>query len=539
MQLRVVTSALVVSIVAVVALGAYLSTTIRDGIFDQRLAQIDEESAASTERARETLAASPATTASQAQSLVYDMLAMLRSSGSASREVFLWRELGQPSVVIDVGTEPALGDLITPEMRRATVEAHSGQVMQSVAKPVDPTDPSAGTVPGVVVGSTVEVPGAGLFELYYLYDLEADQKTLRFLQSVLLAGSIALVALLALITTLVTGQAVRPVRAAARTAARLAEGHLDERLPVRGHDEMATLGRSFNEMADGLQEQIGRMEAMSALQRRFVSDVSHELRTPLTTVRMASDVLYESRDQFEPVAKRSTELLHAQLDRFEDLLADLLEISRFDAGAAVLEAQRWDMRDVVLTVVEQAAPLAERKGVWLAVELGPDPLRVDIDPRRVERIIRNLVVNAIDHAQEMPVEVTVKGDAHAVAVVVRDHGIGMSAQEAERVFDRFWRADPARARDTGGTGLGLAIALEDARLHGGWLEAWGRPDRGASFRLTLPRRAGIVLTSAPLPLVIEQQSAGPAVVVGDPHDPAALPDLGTSATGADQHEERR
>ncbi|WP_318782974.1 MtrAB system histidine kinase MtrB [Cellulosimicrobium sp. SH8] len=503
MQLRVVTSALVVGVLTVGALGAYLTDAMRDGLYERRAAEVDLESAQSTQQARSTLDASPAANATEAQSLLFDLFSMLQSTGS-SRDVFLWQAGGSSTVgFLDLSTNPQLADLVTPEMRAATVAADGEQYLQSVGIPVDPADPDSPVVPGIVVGSTVEVPVAGTWELYYLYDLQADQETLRFLQSVLLVGALVLLGLLVGITALVTRQAVLPVRQAASVAERLADGRLDERLPVKGHDEMASLAHSFNEMAQGLQEQIGRMEELSMLQRRFVSDVSHELRTPLTTIRMASEVLYSSREEFDPVSKRSTELLQAQLDRFEDLLADLLEISRFDAGAAVLDAERRDLRDVVNAAVDHAAPLAERKGVWLSVHLGDEPVTADIDPRRVERIVRNLVVNAIEHAEERPVEITVEGDGHAVAIAVRDHGVGMTSDEVQHVFDRFWRADPARARTTGGTGLGLAISLEDAHLHGGWLEAWGRPGRGASFRLTLPRRAGIRLQSSPLPLVAE------------------------------------
>jgi two-component system sensor histidine kinase MtrB len=285
-------------------------------------------------------------------------------------------------------------------------------------------------------------------------------------------------------------------------------------------------------MAASLQDQIGRMEQMSHLQRRFVSDVSHELRTPLTTIRMAAEVIHDARDELDAAAGRSAELLTTQLDRFEDLLADLLEISRFDAGAAMLDADSLDVRDVVTSAVEQASPLAERKGSWLSVVLPERAVVADIDPRRVERVLRNLLVNAIEHAEGQTVEVRVAGDSRAVAVVVRDHGIGMTAEEAEHVFDRFWRADPARARTTGGTGLGLAISIEDAHLHGGWLQAWGSPGKGAAFRLTLPRRAGIVLESSPLPLVPEDD---PLPIMPEPRrtsaalDPASVPDLGVWA----------
>jgi two-component system sensor histidine kinase MtrB len=330
-------------------------------------------------------------------------------------------------------------------------------------------------------------------------------------------------------TWYLTRKVLAPVRQAAITAERLSDGRLSERMPVRGHDELATLGRSFNEMAESLQDQIHRMEELSHLQQRFVSDVSHELRTPLTTIRMAGDVIYGEREEFSPAVARSAELLAAQLDRFDSLLADLLEISRFDAGAAVLDAEAWDLRRIVEGVLEHSAHLAEAKGSTVVTHLPDRPCTADVDPRRVERILRNLVVNAIEHGEGRPIDVEVAVDPKAVAVVVRDHGVGMTVQEAQHVFDRFWRADPARARTTGGSGLGLAIALEDARLHGGWLQAWGRPGEGASFRLTLPRRAGVTLTGSPLPLRPPSAASSPAPArvarVGDPEGLPALDDV--------------
>jgi two-component system sensor histidine kinase MtrB len=237
------------------------------------------------------------------------------------------------------------------------------------------------------------------------------------------------------------------------------------------------------------------------VQRRFVADVSHELRTPLTTVRMAADMLYAVRQDFAPEISRSAELLQKELDRFEELLVDLLEISRYDAGAAVLEPELIDMRSAVQRVVDAVAPLAERRGSEVVVRTtGSGQLFVEADPRRLQRILRNLIFNAVEHGEGLPVHVTIGADQRAVAVVVRDSGVGFRPVDAARVFSRFWRADPSRARQTGGTGLGLSIALEDARLHGGWLQAWGQPGQGAVFRLTLPRQAGGELASSPLPL---------------------------------------
>ncbi|HUW15643.1 MAG TPA: MtrAB system histidine kinase MtrB, partial [Actinomycetes bacterium] len=265
-------------------------------------------------------------------------------------------------------------------------------------------------------------------------------------------------------------------------------------------DDLARLATSFNHMAASLQRQIGQLEELSRVQRRFVSDVSHELRTPLTTVRMAADVLHDARVDFDPATSRSAELLQTQLDRFESLLTDLLEISRFDAGAAVLDPQATDLRGVVTRVVEMAAPLSERRQTTVRMDLPSDECIADVDVRRIERVLRNLVDNAVEHSEGRPVDVCVRCGDGAVAVSVRDHGVGLRPGESSLVFNRFWRADPARARTTGGTGLGLAIALEDASLHGGWLQAWGQPGDGANFRLTLPCRLQDELVSSPLPL---------------------------------------
>jgi two-component system sensor histidine kinase MtrB len=270
-------------------------------------------------------------------------------------------------------------------------------------------------------------------------------------------------------------------------------------------------------MAEGLQRQIRRLEDLSRVQRQFVSDVSHELRTPLTTVRMAADVLYENRAAFDAAVSRSAELLQAQLDRFEALLADLLEISRHDAGAVVLDAEPADIRTLVDQVVMAAEPLAQRRETTVRVEAPSLPVIAEVDGRRIERILRNLVVNAVEHGEGREVVVGVAADDDAVAVTVRDHGVGLRPGEAELVFNRFWRGDPARARSTGGTGLGLSIALEDSRLHGGWLEVWGGVGDGAAFRLTLPRRAGQPLLSSPLPLEpADRTAATHPALVGEP-----------------------
>ncbi|WP_371872278.1 MtrAB system histidine kinase MtrB [Phytohabitans houttuyneae] len=371
-------------------------------------------------------------------------------------------------------------------------------------------DFGAGPTKYLVTGSPVPT-GFGQVELYYIVPLKTEDQTAGQIRTMVLLTGAALVILLGVLSALVTRLVVRPVRVAARTAQRLSAGLLDQRMAVHGEDDLALLAASFNQMATNLQRQIVRLEEMSRLQRRFTSDVSHELRTPLTTVRMAADLIFAERDEFDPAVARAAELLQAELDRFEGLLTDLLEISRFDAGFAMLDAEPTDLVPVVRRVVERLDGVSARAGVPVELKVPENAVIAEVDPRRVERILRNLVGNAVEHSEGRPVSVALGADESAVAVTVRDHGIGLRPGEEKLVFNRFWRADPSRARQTGGTGLGLSISLEDARLHGGWLEAWGAPGQGAQFRLTLPVRAGDRLTSSPLRLVPADAVPGHAV----------------------------
>ncbi|MEU5718887.1 MtrAB system histidine kinase MtrB [Streptomyces sp. NPDC020403] len=354
--------------------------------------------------------------------------------------------------------------------------------------------------PGLVVGKRLYDIDHNPYELYYLFPLTQEEKSLTLVTTTLATAGLFVVVLLGAIAWFVVRQVVTPVRMAAGIAERLSAGRLQERMKVTGEDDIARLGEAFNKMAQNLQLKIQQLEELSRMQRRFVSDVSHELRTPLTTVRMAADVIHEARVDFDPVTARSAELLGDQLDRFESLLSDLLEISRFDAGAAALEAEPIDLRTVVRRVIGGAEPLAERKGTLIRVVGDEQPVIAEADARRVERVLRNLVVNAVEHGEGRDVVVRMGAAQGAVAVAVRDYGVGLKPGEATRVFNRFWRADPARARTTGGTGLGLSIAVEDARLHGGWLQAWGEPGGGSQFRLTLPRTADEPLRGSPIPL---------------------------------------
>jgi two-component system sensor histidine kinase MtrB len=293
------------------------------------------------------------------------------------------------------------------------------------------------------------------------------------------------------------------------------------RIDVHGEDEIATLGRSFNAMADSIEAQIKELGELSLVQQRFVSDVSHELRTPLTTIRLAADMLNDQRGEFDPTTSRTTELLHTQVQRFETLLSDLLEISRYDAGSVQLELEATSLAHLAEDIIEQMKPLADERGSELRLVAPGGYSPVDMDPRRVRRVLRNLVGNAIEHGEGRPIVVTVDSNQHAVAAGVHDFGLGMNPTDAERVFDRFWRADPSRQRTIGGTGLGLSIALGDATLHGGTLAVWSELGVGTNFVLTLPRRGGTIDGPSPVPLEPQE----PMGELGDATQPIRLADL--------------
>ncbi|WP_218566540.1 MtrAB system histidine kinase MtrB [Vallicoccus soli] len=520
LRLRVVTSTTVLSLVVIAVLGQFLVQRIADGLIDAKVAAGLAEAAAGAGDAQESFSASGAGEPQLVTELAAQVVQRLATSGGPAglNDVLLVRSPSAadapPGVAVDLSSCPADAPCEVPERLRERVRATSAQQWTYVTTPAEDGRP----VPGLAVGSPVVLPGtAGPYELYYLFPLDQEQETLGLVRRTMLAGGLALVVLVALLAWLVTRQVVSPVQAAARIAERLAAGRLEERMHMRGEDDLARLAASFNRMATNLQGQIRKLEELSRVQRRFVSDVSHELRTPLTTVRMAADVLHDAREDFDPVTRRSAELLQTQLDRFESLLADLLEISRFDAGAASLEPEEVDLRDVAQHVIDASEALAEAKGSDVVLVAPPWPCTAEVDRRRVDRVLRNLVVNAIEHGEGGPVEVHVAQDRDAVAVAVRDHGCGLRPGEAALVFNRFWRADPARARTTGGTGLGLSIALEDAQLHGGWLQAWGEPGDGAQFRLTLPRRAGQELAASPLPLEPPDARRGRGSGVGGPY----------------------
>ncbi len=496
---RVVVVTMMLGLLVLTAVGTYLYGSIGQGLVDsrERIASEDSIRDATDAQAQFDRTDQTDTQAKLTQFATSLIKSYSRGSANEPRYVVLTRfEDNTSPVIVGPLESGSVGVRFIPEELRAQVEAERDRQHLQVATIEEGSD----SISAVIVGQRIDAGVAGDYGLYFIYPMHRERETISFIGQTFLIGGAALVLLLGAIAFVVTRLVADPVRRAAIVAERFADGNLDERMQAKGEDDLARLGTSFNGMAASIQQQIAQLENLSRVQQRFVSDVSHELRTPLTTIRMAGDLIHDSRGRFDPTVARSAELLHHELDRFESLLTDLLEISRFDAGAASLEIEASDLRASVDRAVDAHRTLAARKGTRLVVNEPDEPVIAEMDSRRIERILRNLVSNAIEHGDGLPIEVTIGSNESAVAVTVRDHGVGLGPGEAALVFTRFWRADPARARTTGGTGLGLAIALEDARLHAGRLEAWGALGEGSCFRLTLPRQADATITSSPLPL---------------------------------------
>ncbi|WP_136609620.1 MtrAB system histidine kinase MtrB [Sinomonas albida] len=500
LQFRTVLITLVLACVSILGVGVYLSNQIANSLFQERLTQAEQQTRQSVNQVQETFDGAQVTDQQGVLKLVNDTLATLeaRDSGTPRQYVFLAvPNQDQPrNRWVDSRASYLRTENDIPQSLRQAVEGSQQpqQFWESIPLTVDNT-----THPAIAVGNKVSFGGT-VYELYLLYDVQSAQDTLDEMQSVLWFAGVFLILLIGVIVWIVTRSVVSPVGHAAAVSEKLAAGQLEERMAVEGEDEVARLAKSFNHMAASLQEQITQLATLSQMQQRFVSDVSHELRTPLTTVRMAAEVLHDARDQFDPINKRSAELLYNQVERFQALLNDLLEISRFDAGVARLDLEPQDIVSVVRNVIDAAAPIAVSCGSEVRLYSRASSIVVDMDARRIERVLRNLLLNALEHGEGNRVEIFIAANTDAVGVAVRDHGIGMTPSEAARVFDRFWRADPARARKTGGSGLGLSIATEDVKLHGGWLQAWGRRGEGSVFRLTLPLHSGGTIAGSPVAL---------------------------------------
>jgi two-component system, OmpR family, sensor histidine kinase MtrB len=325
----------------------------------------------------------------------------------------------------------------------------------------------------LVVGG--EVPGRGT-ELYYFFPEDRLWDELGQLRNILLVVLVVVVLLAALAGIVLARRTLRPVARASEAAHSLAEGLLETRLPVERTDEFGAWASSFNEMADALEAKINALSEAQARERRFTADVAHELRTPLTALVAEASLLAEQLDRMPADVRRPAELLVGDVRRLADLVEDLMEISRLDAGQTRVREQDVDLSSLVTAVV--------RSRRWDGrVRVDGDEVVLSSDSRRLERIVANLIGNALEHGGR-DVDVRVGRDGIGAFVEVTDHGEGIRREDLAHVFDRFYKTDPARA--TPGSGLGLAIALENARLLGGDIDVWSEVGTGTRFTLRLP-----------------------------------------------------
>jgi two-component system sensor histidine kinase MtrB len=343
----------------------------------------------------------------------------------------------------------------------------------------------------LVVGAPIRIDQSevGAQQAYFFYPLNFQEETLAKLTNFLLIVGAGLLAAVVILAAISIGRVLKPIQRARDVAEEIAAGNLAARIPqATSQDDFGKLAESFNRMTDNLAQKIGELEHVGSLQARFVSDVSHELRTPLATVRMAADYIHAARAGLPPDAQRAAVLLERELERFENLLEDLLEISRFDAGVIALEPVEVDLSSVLDEVVDALDPIAHGRKVVVALEVdrGQGQPLVAADPRRLDRVFSNLVKNAIEHTVEGDVRIWVGRRAPDVVVTVADEGEGIPAEDLPHIFERFYRADVHRARTLGGTGLGLAIALENVNLHRGSIDVQSEVGRGSTFTVTLP-----------------------------------------------------
>ena len=499
LQFRALATAGVLMFLSFLAVGWSLSSQIATSLFENQKSQALQESISGFRNVQSVLNSSEMRSDSEIRRNVSRTLTVLDAGASGKRSWILvpLEGQGKQGFIPEQSSDKSLNSSSIPTDFKNTVRDRDGVYWQTSTITTFENNRER-TYPVLIVGTHVSIAQNPNYGLFTVYDMTDSSETIAHINFVLFGGFCALLTVVLSVVWFVTRFVVRPITQTAITAERLAAGDLDQRVSVKGEDQAARLGISFNRMADSLQEKIVQLERLSTLQQRFVSDVSHELRTPLSTVRLGTELLYDSRENMTPMQVRSVELLHGQVDRFQSMLADLLEISRFDAGSAMLTIDTEDFIQVLSNILQEALPHLERTNTKLNVHTNHESIMVDMDRVRIERVLRNLLYNAIEHGESRPIDVYVDANATNLGIAVRDHGIGLSEDEAVQVFNRFWRADTSRKRTLGGTGLGLSIAAEDVRLHGGTLEAWGEKGRCACFTMNLPLVHGAPLGESPV-----------------------------------------
>ena len=399
LQVRVIGMILVASTVVMIILAYALVSVLTQRLVDQKIGIGDQEIDRARIAVEQQINATGAANSVQVRiNSARASLTQLSAEGGESNTTY------EPVIVV----ENSSGEITTaPEGYRIPEPLRNSVANDQVAYQFTTIDQPGGASYHALVVGTPTMADIPELQLYLVMSMENEESTMALMRGLLSAAGVVVVVLLVGIAWLAIQQVITPIRSASRIAQRLAAGHLRERMVVDGEDEMGRLAASFNDMADKLSKQITQLEEYGDLQRQFTSDVSHELRTPLTTVRMAADLIADDADNLEPHTRRASQLMTRELDRFEELLADLLEISRHDAGVADLQASSMDIRSCIESAMQQTEHLAKELDVKINANLPDYPVNVQADSRRIERVLRNLLANAIDHSEGNPVTIDI------------------------------------------------------------------------------------------------------------------------------------
>jgi two-component system, OmpR family, sensor histidine kinase MtrB len=321
----------------------------------------------------------------------------------------------------------------------------------------------------LVFGGPLPPPGT---DLYLFYSLESIDRTLGLLGRVLGIVGLGVLAVAILLAQRVSRRILRPLAGVSDAARRVAEGLLETRVEASSGDELGTLATSFNQMASALQDMLAR-------ERRFVAAVSHELRTPLAALRATSEMLASRRHELPPAAAEAADLILEDVADLRLLVEELMEVSELESQRASVRWEMVDLHRLASTVLRRRRRSETVEGTVVTTYA---------DKARVERIVGNLVDNAVEHADGAGLSVTLGSDNGFCKLAVADTGPGIPPEDLPHLFERFYKADRSRSRDHGGIGLGLAIAAQNARLLGGTISAESRPGQGSTFTLRLPLR---------------------------------------------------
>lgn len=502
-----VLSAILLGLVVAVVFSVVSMISVRSTMVEQASSQSRKDFSETMTSAQKSLESADISSESQSQRLVVDLASQLQSQGSPNlMSVSMQPRDSLSSSIVAVSTDSNSMETITEDMEDSLASARIGTVFYQPVQVPNVSTLSDRGAPGAVLSTVLRFPGGDEVELFSLYSFADQQRSLAGIQHMLFITCIILSLSMGLLAWILLRSVVRPVQKVAAAAKSLASGDLEARVNVDRADEIGVLQRSFNAMAGTVDSQIAQLEEASTAQRRFVSDVSHELRTPVTTIRMAADLLISRKETFDASTSRTVELLGSQTTRFEEMLAELLEISRYDAKHATFTPQYADIREPVRLAYDTVLEIAHRRGVLIRMNLPSSPVMADFDHSRITGIVRNLLSNAIDFSEDNPLDVTMVARKTCVSIAVRDHGTGISEEHLEHIFDRFWRADPSRSRLTGGTGLGLSIVSQNVELHHGDIQVHSIPREGTCFIVTVPLDQSVAM-HVPYPISFVSQGS--------------------------------